>query len=301
MSTSRARTRQGARGPEPGPTAAWLQTNLRRIDRGAYPELADYSHAEVYGGGDQLSPGGLFLADLMTRRLGLESGDRVLDIGCGLGDSSIFLAKHFDVEVIAVDLHTPRELLQRKIDERGWGARIVPMQLDVTQAMPFEDAYFDAVFCMTSIHYFGHRRDFLPRLLRHLKPGGRLAVANTCFNEEVADHALPAVFRATPPGSVLDSWEGETRYYHSPDWWARLFRADDSTELCECSEVEDGPVMWEDKLAFDLESVGWNAPEIRARRWKTDQILFGRDQNPYFTFFNALLRKTRPTRLEGAR
>ena len=80
---------------------------LRRVDPVDYPELASYSREEIYGHGDQLSPGGLFLATRMARGLDLRAGDIVLDVGCGFGASSIFLADRYDVDVVALDIGVP--------------------------------------------------------------------------------------------------------------------------------------------------------------------------------------------------
>ena len=88
-------------------TSGELRALLRRVDPVAYPELASYSRDEVYGHGDQLSPGGLFLASRMARKLDLRPGDVVLDVGCGFGASSIFLADRYDVDVVALDIGVP--------------------------------------------------------------------------------------------------------------------------------------------------------------------------------------------------
>src|SRR5512143_4366103 len=81
-----------------------LISRLRGPDRARYPELAEYTRDEIYE--DFFGGGGLYLATHMTRTLRLKPGDIVLDLGCGKGPASIFLAKHFDVKVVAVDLWT---------------------------------------------------------------------------------------------------------------------------------------------------------------------------------------------------
>ena len=61
--------------------------------------------------------------------------------------------------------------------------------------------------------------------------------------------------------------------------------------VIECSELEDGPAMWEDKLAYDLERSGWSQEKVDSLRWKIDQILYGRTQRPRFTFFVATVER----------
>jgi hypothetical protein len=56
----------------------------------------------------------LWLTEWLTNSVGLRSGMRVLDLGCGRALSSIFLRKEFEVEVWAVDLwFSASENLQR--------------------------------------------------------------------------------------------------------------------------------------------------------------------------------------------
>ncbi|NKB70638.1 MAG: SAM-dependent methyltransferase, partial [Candidatus Latescibacteria bacterium] len=52
-----------------------------------------------------MGPGGLYLAAQMTRRMHLSPGQRVLDLGCGGGATSVFLAKQFGVSVVALELY----------------------------------------------------------------------------------------------------------------------------------------------------------------------------------------------------
>lgn len=80
-------------------------------DRSRYPELDGYTRDELYE--DFLGGGGLYLATRMVRTMHLRTGDIVLDLGCGKGTTSVFLAKHFGVNVIAVDLWTSATFLNQ--------------------------------------------------------------------------------------------------------------------------------------------------------------------------------------------
>ena len=81
----------------------YVRSSFRRLDASDYPEVAECSWNDIYGGGDNMAPGGLYLAAVMARSLNVKKGDIVLYIGCGRGDSSIFLAKHFGVTVVCFD------------------------------------------------------------------------------------------------------------------------------------------------------------------------------------------------------
>lgn len=170
---------------------------FRRIDKSRYPELASYTWDEIYGDGDRMAPGGLYLATTMSRTMQLKPGNIVLDLGCGRGDTSIFLAKHFGVSVVSVDHWISATERYTKFMAQGYQDSITPLRLDVTRGLPFAESYFDAIFCMQAFHSFGGSVAFLRHLLPHLKPGGQLCVGGTCFNEEAPNGTLPAIYHET--------------------------------------------------------------------------------------------------------
>jgi SAM-dependent methyltransferase len=165
-----------------------LLAGFRAPDRAHYPELAPYTRDELYE--DFFGGGGLYLATHMVRTLRLKPGDIVLDLGCGKGPTSIFLARHFDVKVVAVDLWTSATFLNDKFAARGYRDRIMPLNLDVTRDLPFAADYFDAIFCLNSFSFYGGRVEFLQHLLKHLKPGGQLCIGSEVLSDEFTAEQL---------------------------------------------------------------------------------------------------------------
>ena len=262
-----------------------VQTSFCRVDRAKYPELAAYNRDDIYGHGDNMAPGALFLATQMARALDAAPDQLVLDLGCGKGDSSIFLANAFGARVVAADLWIPRTFLEEKFESRGCGDGTTAVHLDVRRGLPFETGRFDAIFCMQALHSFGATVDFIHRVLRCLKPGGRMVVASSCFNEERPFEALPAVYHRT------DGWDAEYRNYHSPGWWRELFEAIGDVDVLECAELEDGAVYWEDDFLYRGESRGWDVANFEDALWLIEHILHGRSHRPYLTHYMATLRK----------
>ena len=268
-----------------GTRSQQVRSSFRRLDPDAYPEVASYSWEEIYGHGDNMAPGGLYLAARMTRSMNLREGDVVLDMGCGRGDSSIFLAKHFGVTSVCFDLCISSTFISRKVSREGYRHAVFPLDLDATQDLPFPDDYFDALFCMQALHSFDANTDVLRRLIRHLKPGGRFVAGGTCFNEEAQNGELPEIYRHT------DGWDAEYEKYHSPHWWKDAFEATRLVDVLTCSELPDGLVMWEDEVLCHGERAGWTDEWYGKAQWLIDQLTYSRDHRPYLTHYVIAVQK----------
>jgi len=232
---------------------AALLAGFRAPDRAHYPELAAYTRDEIYT--DFFGGGGLYLATHMLRTLRLNPGDIVLDLGCGRGPTSIFLVQHFDVTVIAVDLWTSATFLNDKFTARGYGDRIMPLNLDATQPLPFAENYFDAIFCMNSFNFYGGSVEFVQRLLAHLKPGGQLCLGSEVLSDEFTAEQLqhpPHVyaFQLPPPNEHVNVFEDDFKKQHTPAWWHRLFvRAGLTIE--HCAELDDADAIYEELVRYE--------------------------------------------------
>ncbi len=262
-----------------------LRSGFRRLDPGDYPEVADYSWDQVYGDGDSMAPGGLYLAARMARSLSLDGGDIVLDIGCGKGDSSIFLAKQFGVTVVCFDQWISSTFLSEKFQRVGYRRTVLPFDLDATEALPFPNDYFDAMFCMQSLHSFGGCANVLRPLLGHLRPGGVFVVGGSCFNEDPTNAQLSERF------SRSDGWDAEYEKYHSPSWWKDVFEQTRLLDVVQCDELREGRVMWEDGVAYHGHRAGWSDEWYRKSEWLIDQLVHAHDRRPYLTHYVATTQK----------
>jgi len=254
-----------------------IKNNFRTPAMEDYPELQGYSRADVYNG--KMGPGGLYLAAQIARGLNLSQGQRVLDLGCGRGASSIFLAKHYEVSVVAVDLWISATKLYQQFQKHGVEDRVVPLNLDVTKDLPFADDYFNAIFCMDSVHYYGGTVSFWNHLLPHLKRGGRLGVGSPCFNQEFSPETLKALPSVYDDGT--DLWPDEFSKYHSPAWWKGLIQNTGGMDVIASYELEDGVIYWEDDILNNLEKGGSTEDTER----DVSQITFREQGIPYLTHF----------------
>ncbi|MFD3443341.1 methyltransferase domain-containing protein [Microbacteriaceae bacterium 4G12] len=149
------------------------------------------------------------LEDLLTL-VPLTPGQRVLDLGCGRGATSVFLAQQCGVEVVAFDLWIDPAEIRAVVESAGVGDRVDVVQGDA-RSLPFADGEFDAIVSIDAFEYFGADPRFLPGLLRVLRPDGRIGMTTPALRED------PYVTR--PPDAVLDLVGWEAAAWHSPDWW----------------------------------------------------------------------------------
>lgn len=112
---------------------------------------------------------------------------KVLDVGCGSGSLSIAFAKQIgDGEVWGIDLwekgdlagNVPERVLENIRIEGVEG--IVKIKTADAREMPFTDNYFDAVASVYVLHNIHPNREkAVYEMIRVLKPGGTLAIAET--------------------------------------------------------------------------------------------------------------------------
>ncbi|MFA4987866.1 MAG: methyltransferase domain-containing protein [Candidatus Brocadiia bacterium] len=254
-----------------------IKKTFRSPSAAEYPELRGYSRADVYKG--NMGPGGLYLATQMARSLRLAKGQRVLDLGCGRGATSVFLAKQYGVSVVAVDLWTSATKLYQRFQQHGTEDRIFPLNLDFTTKLPFAYDYFDAVFCMDSVHLYGGAPGFWGNLLPHLKKRGRLCIGGPCFNSEFSFEAIQESPAVHDDGSNL--WSKEFSRYHPPQWWADLIQQTGQMAVQKSQELADGIIYWEDDVLHNIEQ-GGRAEDAQR---DADQITWRREGMPYLTHF----------------
>jgi len=229
---------------------------FRALDRSRYPELDGYTRDELYE--DCSGGGGLYLACRMARTMRLTPGEIVLDLGCGKGAASIFMAKHFSVKVIALDLWTSATFLDQKFTARGYRDRIVPLNMDATQPLPFAENYFDAVFCMNSFNFYGGDVEYLHHLLKHVKPDGQLCIGSEVLTSEFTAEQLenpPYVyaFQLPPPNEHVNVFEGDFIKQHTPSWWRDLFESSGLLQVETCEHLDDATVLYQEMVRHEYE------------------------------------------------
>ena len=192
-----------------------------------------------------MGPNPLKMLEELTDKLDLRPGMRVLDLGCGKGLTSIFLAKEFGVHVYATDLWIGATENYRRFSQLGLDDRIIPIHADAN-ALPFAEEYFDAAISIDAYYYFGRTPSFMDsKLAPFVRQGGLIALAFPGFIEDIHDD-LPQEF--------LLSWRKEDLdTFHSCKWWRELLSQSQKTEMPCVAEMKCFQSSWDDWLQSNID------------------------------------------------
>jgi len=116
---------------------------------------------------------------------GAKAPKRILDVGCGIGGTSRFLAKTFpEAEVIGITL-SPEQVARATELAKEAGLTNVKFQVTNALDMTFEDGSFDLVWGCESGEHMPDKKKYIEEMSRVLAPGGNLAVATWCERDPV--------------------------------------------------------------------------------------------------------------------
>jgi tocopherol O-methyltransferase len=155
-----------------GSTQLWLNTWGEHMHHGYYgldgSERKDHQQAQL---------------DLITESLkwaGVESANRILDAGCGVGGSARVLAQLYDASVLGLTLSPVQaERGNHYSAEAGLAEKVVLRAQDMMTLQP-EDGPFDFIWSMESAEHIRDKKGMLQLFYDSLQPGGQMLVITWC-------------------------------------------------------------------------------------------------------------------------
>jgi ubiquinone/menaquinone biosynthesis C-methylase UbiE len=149
----------------------------------------------------------LRMNEVMAETAAIKPEDHVLDAGCGVGGSSIFLASVIGCKSTGITL-SERQVQQANENRKKKGAGgLVDFKVMNYGETDFPDASFNVVWGCESICYADNKEQFIKEAFRLLKPGGRLVIADG-FVTDFSNNDHPVIRQ------WLDGWQ--VNYLETP-------------------------------------------------------------------------------------
>ena len=147
---------------------------------------------------------------LVRDALGVASGERVVDVGCGPGFYVAELLAQVGPEGSAVGIDNSQAMLAIAAHRCRGHDNVAFHEADAT-SLPVEDASFDAALSVQVLEYVADVPAALAEIYRALRPGGRLVVWDV-------DWATVSMHTADPARTerILRSWDGHLAHRSLP-------------------------------------------------------------------------------------
>lgn len=177
----------------------------------------------------------------------------IVDVGCGIGGSSRYLARKFEAKCQGITLSPVQaQRAQQLADAQGLNGKV---SFEVADALnqPFPDGQFDLVWSMESGEHMPEKKKFVNELVRVAAPGGTIIIVTWCHRD-----LSPSEESLKP--DEKDLLDRICRAYYLPDWCSTA----DYVGLLKSLSMEDvKSADWSDYVA-----PFWPAVIKSALTWK---------------------------------
>jgi ubiquinone/menaquinone biosynthesis C-methylase UbiE len=142
----------------------WRSKHTAALHFGYYDEKATNHHRSVIRANEVLAEWG-----------GIKQGATIIDAGCGLGHSTLWLAEHYNARVTGITIVPKQVETMKKFIEKK-GIKNVEFLEASYFNMPFEDNSADVVWAIEAVCHAKDKSQFYKEAYRVLKPGGKLLI-----------------------------------------------------------------------------------------------------------------------------
>lgn len=171
-------------------------------------------------------PGGRHASTQLLTRAGIQPGEQVLDIGCGVATTAVQVARSHGAEVTAADISPiMQDLARTHVRAAGVERQVRVESADIT-ALPYRDGQFDCVIA-EAVTMFVDRRKAAGELIRVCRPGGTVLATEFLWRRPPSAQAREIFMGQVCPGMQFDTLED----------WVSIYAAAGLTDLA----TETGP------------------------------------------------------------
>ncbi|CEG39599.1 phosphoethanolamine n-methyltransferase [Plasmopara halstedii] len=159
-----------------------VATFQKFLDEQQYSKQSIMRYEKIFGQG-YVSTGGQSTTTEFVEKLKLQPGERVLDVGCGIGGGDFYMARQFGVSVLGIDLST--NMVHRAL-EISMEDSSIDVEFEICDATKkqFSECSFDVIYSRDTILHIEDKQALFAKFYRWLKPGGRILISDYCKGEQ---------------------------------------------------------------------------------------------------------------------
>lgn len=152
----------------------------------------------------------------------------VVDVGCGIGGSSRYLAKKFGASCVGITLSPVQAERANALAAAQGLADKVSFQVADALEQPFPDGQFDLVWSMESGEHMPNKPKFVGELARVAAPGGTIIIVTWCHRDLRPDEESLQQWEKDLLKKICDS-------FYLPEWCSTA----DYVKLLETMSLQD--------------------------------------------------------------
>lgn len=147
---------------------AWCNSDNLALHYGYWDQAAPYQQHQALLNKNQV----------LYDQAAIKQHENILDAGCGIGGSSIWMAKQHGNRVTGITISAKQAEYARQHAGRHGVGELAKFEVADFCQTPFADASFDVAWALESSCHALNKADFLREAWRVLKPGGRIVVCD---------------------------------------------------------------------------------------------------------------------------
>jgi len=195
--------------------------SIEEIEELGYYDFMGYMEVPFF------NVGGAASIDRLAELLHINNESRILNVGCGTGGNSCYLANRYGCTVVGIDIAEHMiEHARKRAEELGLTDRVT-FQVGDAYDLQFPDASFDAVLTVFVSQFLDPHRAY-PGFLRVLAPGGHLGINEMYRADDIPQEALSRVEEGEEVFREITELPFTMR---SPSTWREAFEASGFTDI----------------------------------------------------------------------